>query len=748
VNAAEAVCAGLFSQRLESKLMRTSKKLSLRPANARTSRIAPKGVSQAAWLMALSLLAGTASGQWSVTILSPDQGNGFSRANCVFGNTQGGSIDDGYQEPLVWQGSAATQTLLPFQLDTGCEVNGISATHAAGSGYFRTSEFDGFYTGVMWNLSTLDYTLINVPGSFESAINGISGNAQVGNAYINDDRQPVLWRGTSESWQSLLPDGYIGGDCYAIDGNVQVGELYDGITSIAALWNGSAASFVSLHPLAWDESYALAVSQALQAGSVYRSNNDVSEEHAAVWSGSAESFIDLHPPCAQDSEATGISMGRVVGNVRLSDESESDIPVYWPNFNSTEFVNLFELLPVGQYISAYASAIWTDGDGVVYIVGSADNLQYFSEAVMWTFTGGGCVVGNTHSIVPNAAACAGTYLGAGRYFGTVTGCCLAALDSDEARNDKDGDFIIDSCATVTPENDCNSNGVIDSIETLDFNSYFDQSDWSTHFVANPTASFTPENTVELTPASGGLVGTIVSTGINTLENARISAIFDFRIDQTENFPGDGISFNILNAAMYGTDPAFGEDGPGTGAITVKFNTFANSVEEGDNSMELLYNGALIQRVTTLPLTLVSDNWRRVIFNLSVDGKVTVKLATNSSDVATVFDQVQLPAYSAYPSVRTAFGARTGAGINRQSIRNFHLGFSNLDDVNGDGLPNSCSGPTCFADYNQDGGIDGSDIEAFFIDWEAGSASADTNEDGGVDGSDVEIFFLQWEAGGC
>lgn len=57
-------------------------------------------------------------------------------------------------------------------------------------------------------------------------------------------------------------------------------------------------------------------------------------------------------------------------------------------------------------------------------------------------------------------------------------------------------------------------------------------------------------------------------------------------------------------------------------------------------------------------------------------------------------------------------------------------------------------PPCFADYNQDGGIDGSDVEAFFDDWSEGLEDADTNLDGGVDGLDVETFFEQWSNGGC
>ena len=59
---------------------------------------------------------------------------------------------------------------------------------------------------------------------------------------------------------------------------------------------------------------------------------------------------------------------------------------------------------------------------------------------------------------------------------------------------------------------------------------------------------------------------------------------------------------------------------------------------------------------------------------------------------------------------------------------------------------SCS--PCPADYNSDGGVDGSDIETFFVDWQEGATCADVNQDGGIDGTDVESFFVVWEVGGC
>ncbi|MBS0197771.1 MAG: hypothetical protein JSR77_13535 [Planctomycetes bacterium] len=60
----------------------------------------------------------------------------------------------------------------------------------------------------------------------------------------------------------------------------------------------------------------------------------------------------------------------------------------------------------------------------------------------------------------------------------------------------------------------------------------------------------------------------------------------------------------------------------------------------------------------------------------------------------------------------------------------------------------CACLECPADFNQDGGIDGTDSQGFFEAWEFGNCDADVNQDGGVDGADVSVFFAAWEAGGC
>ncbi len=61
-------------------------------------------------------------------------------------------------------------------------------------------------------------------------------------------------------------------------------------------------------------------------------------------------------------------------------------------------------------------------------------------------------------------------------------------------------------------------------------------------------------------------------------------------------------------------------------------------------------------------------------------------------------------------------------------------------------PHNC--PSCVADYDQSGGVDGDDIFAFFSDWQAGAFCADVDGSGGVDGDDLPFFFDRWQGGSC
>jgi len=90
------------------------------------------------------------------------------------------------------------------------------------------------------------------------------------------------------------------------------------------------------------------------------------------------------------------------------------------------------------------------------------------------------------------------------------------------------------------------------------------------------------------------------------------------------------------------------------------------------------------------------------------------------------------------------GGANGINNKRQIIAAARTGFTGLIGA----VRLTPLNAHCYADFNQDGGVDGADIEAFFLAWEAGDPSADVNENGGVDGMDVESFFISWQSGGC
>jgi outer membrane protein assembly factor BamB len=65
---------------------------------------------------------------------------------------------------------------------------------------------------------------------------------------------------------------------------------------------------------------------------------------------------------------------------------------------------------------------------------------------------------------------------------------------------------------------------------------------------------------------------------------------------------------------------------------------------------------------------------------------------------------------------------------------------------GDVLRAYRSTPRCRSDFNDDGGVDGDDIIAYFAAWDAAQLSADMDGNQGVDGDDVIIFFALWDSG--
>ncbi len=152
-------------------------------------------------------------------------------------------------------------------------------------------------------------------------------------------------------------------------------------------------------------------------------------------------------------------------------------------------------------------------------------------------------------------------------------------------------------------------------------------------------------------------------------------------------------------------------------------------------------------VGTVEFTLGANSAFTLTYTLaSVIGSASVDLYHRDSDTyvfllaattqGTVADVIsgELPAGRYLLNWGASVATQTGGPASVTTSYDFNLEI---------GAP----GP-CIADFNGDGGVDGADVEAFFVPWQEGDAAADVNGDGGVDGADVETFFVAWQAGGC
>jgi ELWxxDGT repeat protein len=98
--------------------------------------------------------------------------------------------------------------------------------------------------------------------------------------------------------------------------------------------------------------------------------------------------------------------------------------------------------------------------------------------------------------------------------------------------------------------------------------------------------------------------------------------------------------------------------------------------------------------------------------------------------------------------RTTNPSAGTAMLHLADLSDVDAGWYDCIVFNGCGSVNSAPAmlSVCISDFNCDGGVDGSDVDAFFTGWEAGEVEADLNGDGGVDSADVDVFFVRWESG--
>jgi subtilisin-like proprotein convertase family protein len=96
------------------------------------------------------------------------------------------------------------------------------------------------------------------------------------------------------------------------------------------------------------------------------------------------------------------------------------------------------------------------------------------------------------------------------------------------------------------------------------------------------------------------------------------------------------------------------------------------------------------------------------------------------------------------------GIEDGSGTRALSINGAALGSGNVSFRFEPVDPSSCCrwrADGCFADFDDNGGIDADDVIAFFSAWDVTNACADVDDSGGVDSDDVIVFFGAWDVSG-
>ena len=210
-------------------------------------------------------------------------------------------------------------------------------------------------------------------------------------------------------------------------------------------------------------------------------------------------------------------------------------------------------------------------------------------------------------------------------------------------------------------------------------------------------------------------------------------------------PTTGGYFNALRNALSESQPIEVADQPGVTrrgiglhsnmGVTVNLNAIAAAAQGR--------RPALFRGVAGVNLDGCQTQDIHIEFVVLVDGvKVYRRVLSSGGNIAEPFG---IPLGSGAGLLTFAALDADGNNCDHLVLADAVVLVASAGDGDSSGRLDICE---CAADFNRDGGVDGQDVEAFFLAWQAGLSVADVNVDGGVTGADVEAFFVVWSAGGC
>lgn len=310
---------------------------------------------RSAVVSALTLAAGLASANWTLTILHPS-GMLSSEGFGATGNRQIGSAvtTGGASRAGFWTGTAASWVdLHPAGASESYGIDG-SGTKQAG-----VAVVAGKPNAALWSGTAASFVNLHPAAATESFVVGLDNSKQAGYSIIAGAERACFWSGTAASWVDLHPAGATESLARNVLGSVQVGYAIIGGDFMAGMWSGTAGSWVNLNPSGATESVANTLTATRQGGYAMFGGNT----HAGLWAGAANTFADLHPAGVTESYIYDMTDTYQVGFTKNGGGFRAAV---WSG-TAASFVDLHAQLPAG-YSESVCHGISSDGQ-FVYISG-------------------------------------------------------------------------------------------------------------------------------------------------------------------------------------------------------------------------------------------------------------------------------------------------------------------------------------------------------------------------------------------
>jgi hypothetical protein len=314
-----------------------------------------------------------ASAQSAVINLHPP-GAPYSAISGLSASHQVGAVSVGGEaHASLWSGTAATWVDL-----NPAAASNSAAAEASDLQQVGYAQVNGIMRASLWSGTAASWVDLHPAGYARSIAADTSGTQQVGFvAFSNGMAHASLWSGTADSWVNLNPAGSTYSEARGIAGTQQVGWASVRGASHASLWTGTADSWVSLNPPNVTEGFAHGTSGAQQVGVVSVGG----QSHASLWHGTAASWVDLHPVGARSSVAVDTSGTHQVGSVDFGGSTRASL---WSG-TANSCIDLSSFL-AGSWRDSAAYDIWMDG-ATTYVAGSAFNNDTGRiEALLWILT--------------------------------------------------------------------------------------------------------------------------------------------------------------------------------------------------------------------------------------------------------------------------------------------------------------------------------------------------------------------------